>query len=171
MHQTQALTPDMPPPLSTDATSATLTPDPNVLQGKTTACRRVLVVDDHPLLRFALIDALIGQGYECFGAEHGLAALGVLGTTPIDLVVTDLSMPHMGGIELLVRMGASPVMQSIPVVVVTAYLSEELRLRILKAGAKAVVARSVRPDDVLSAVRAVFVETSPASKPTLAHSL
>ncbi len=171
MNQTQPLSQNTSPSLPTDATSSVLTTDPSVLQGKVMVIRRVLVVDDHPLLRFAMIDALIGQGYECYGAEHGLAALAVLGTTPIDLVVTDLSMPQMGGMELLLRMGADPTAQSIPVVVVTAYLSDELRLRLLGAGAKAVVARSVRPDDVLAAVRAVLVEGSPASKPTVVHSL
>lgn len=171
MNQTQALPHDISPQLSSDTAGAALTPDPPVLPGKAARCRRVLVVDDHPLLRLALIDALIGQGYECYGAEHGLAALSLLSTTPVDLVVTDLSMPQMGGMELLVRMGMSPATQSIPVVVVTADLSDELWLRLLSAGAKAVVARSVRPDDVLSAVRAVVLDTAPAAKTIRTQSL
>lgn len=171
MNQTLPLPQDMSQSLPPDPASVALAADPCALQGESTDSRRILVVDDHPLLRFALIDALIGQGYECYGAEHGLAALAMLDTTQIDLVVTDLSMPQMGGMELLVRMGASPRVQMIPVVVVTAYLSDDLRLRILGAGAKAVVERSPRPDGVLAAVRPVLGGRAPASPAGLAHTL
>lgn len=162
MNQPQTLPPRIPHALPVEGSSPPCDPDPSVLQGNAAVCRRVLVVDDHPLLRFALIDALIGQGYECDAAENGRAALSVLATTHVDLVVTDLSMPEMGGLELLLRMGASPLTQSIPVVVVTACVSDELRLRILGAGAGAVVGRSPRPDEVLAAVRALVVSPVPA---------
>lgn len=168
MNQTQPLPKDIPQSLSADPATAPLAPHLGVLQGNVPACRRVLVVEDHPLLRFALIDALIGQGYECYGAEHGLAALALLDKTCVDLVVTDLSMPHMGGLELLMRMGVRPTTQAIPVVVVTAHVSDELRLRILGAGAKAVVERAVRPEEILAAVRALFVGPASAPQPPLA---
>lgn len=157
MNQTQALPHDIPQSFSAETTRAALEPDPRVLQGNVTVCRRVLVVDDHPLLRFALIDALIGQGYECYGAEHGLAALALLSTTPVDLVVTDLSMPQMGGLELIARMASGPVLSSIPIIVVTGSLTEEIRLRILNAGAKAALLRSPRLDGMFEAIRAVLL--------------
>lgn len=151
-------------------TPPALAADPRVLHEQPIASRRILVVDDHPLLRFAMIDAMLGQGYECEGAEDGLAALASLRTRPVDLVVTDLSMPRMGGIELLAHMSASPITRSIPVIVVTAYLTEELRQQILNAGAKAVVTRSVRPDEILSAVR-MWLSGTTGSKPGLALAL
>lgn len=171
MNQTQPLPQDISQSLSADPASAQHVSHLGVVQGNAPACRRVLVVEDHPLLRFALIDALIGQGYECYGAEHGLAALALLGKTRVDLVVTDLNMPHMGGIELLMHLGAWPTTQAIPVVVVTAHVSDELRLRILRAGAKAVVERSVRSDEILASVRASLDGPAPAPQPPLAPAL
>ena len=157
MNQTQTLPPQIPQRCSSDTPTATLEPDPCPLQGKATARRRVLVVEDHPLLRFALIDALIGQGYECYGAEHGLAALGLLSTASVDLVVTDLSMPQMGGLELIRQMVSHPIFYSIPVIVVTGSLTEEARRRILSAGAKAALLRSSRHDHVFEAIRTVLL--------------
>lgn len=171
MNQPQTLPHDNPHSFPADRTSTTREPGPCVSRATATACRRVLVVDDHPLLRFALIDALIGQGYECYAAEDGLAALSVLATTHVDLVVSDLSMPNMGGLELLMRMGTSRTTQSIPVVVVTAHLSDDLRLRILGAGAKAVLGRSPRPDEVLAAVRALLIGPTSAPQSPLAPAL
>lgn len=171
VNQTQPLPQDISQSLSADPASAQHVSHLGVVQGNAPACRRVLVVEDHPLLRFALIDALIGQGYECYGAEHGLAALALLGKTRVDLVVTDLNMPHMGGIELLMHLGAWPTTQAIPVVVVTAHVSDELRLRILRAGAKAVVERSVRSDEILASVRASLDGPAPAPQPPLAPAL
>jgi len=62
---------------------------------------RVLVVDDEPELLEALVEALGAQGYEAAGAETGAAALDALTAQPFDLLLTDLMMPGMDGIELL----------------------------------------------------------------------
>lgn len=61
---------------------------------------RILIVDDQPSLRKSLCDTLGAEGYETVGCDSGQAALEVLGSTQFDLLLTDLMMPGMDGIEL-----------------------------------------------------------------------
>ncbi|MFN7684078.1 MAG: response regulator [Oligoflexia bacterium] len=63
--------------------------------------KTILVVDDEPLLREALTFDLKHWGYSPLEAENGLEALKVLKEKPVDLIVTDIRMPEMGGVVLL----------------------------------------------------------------------
>jgi two-component system response regulator YesN len=67
-----------------------------------TARGRVLVVDDDPMVLFVFSDTLrdLGDAYEIVTAQSGLKALDEVKEEPFDLVITDLSMPDLGGIEL-----------------------------------------------------------------------
>ncbi len=63
---------------------------------------RILVVDDDPMVLFVFSDTLrdLGDAYEIVTAQSGLKALDEVKEEPFDLVITDLSMPDLGGIEL-----------------------------------------------------------------------
>lgn len=62
----------------------------------------ILIVDDHPTMRFLLRSVLCHEGYTTLEAEHGQAALSQLAEHPeVDLLITDLEMPVMDGLELL----------------------------------------------------------------------
>jgi len=61
---------------------------------------RILVVDDEPMIRDLLEQSLEKTGYDCSFAENGEAALEKMALVPFDVVVTDIDMPGMGGIEL-----------------------------------------------------------------------
>jgi len=61
---------------------------------------RILVVDDEPMIRDLLEQSLERTGYDCSFAENGEAALEKMALVPFDVVVTDIDMPGMGGIEL-----------------------------------------------------------------------
>ncbi|MBI3322802.1 MAG: response regulator [Candidatus Omnitrophica bacterium] len=81
--------------------------------------KRVLVVDDEPEVTFALQAFFIGKGYEMMTALDGLQAMRLLRQHPVDLVILDMKMPGVNGIEVLKFIHAqSP---STKVVVVTAY--------------------------------------------------
>ena len=66
---------------------------------------RVLIVDDEKFIRDILADFLGMEGYVVRVAEDGAAALGELQNAHYDMVISDLKMPRMGGIELLEAMG------------------------------------------------------------------
>jgi two-component system, chemotaxis family, sensor kinase CheA len=104
------------------------------------AAPKVLVVDDQFTVRELQRSILEAAGYRVATAGDGVAALQQLGgDAEVDLVVTDLEMPEMGGLELLRRVRAEPGLASLPVVVVTSLASDEDRRRGLEAGADAYV--------------------------------
>jgi two-component system chemotaxis sensor kinase CheA len=103
---------------------------------------KVLVVDDQFTVRELQRSILEAAGYQVATAGDGVAALQQLGGgADIDLVVTDLEMPEMGGLELLRRVRGEPATASLPVVVVTSLAGEEDQRRGLEAGADAYVTK------------------------------
>ena len=80
---------------------------------------RVLVVDDEADLRFILRRCFDRAGYDVAEAADGAAALRSVHEVRPDLVVTDLVMPVMGGLELIQRLRADPVTAAIPIIVVS----------------------------------------------------
>jgi DNA-binding NtrC family response regulator len=94
---------------------------------------KILIVDDEPNIRQGLAEALQGQGYEIEQAPSGETALELLRLAPCDLVLVDLVMEEMGGIEVL-----REIKQSWPeteVVIITAFGTIETAVRALKEGA------------------------------------
>ena len=80
---------------------------------------RILVVDDEPDLRFILRRFFTRAGHEVTEAGDGAAALKSVRESPPDLVVTDMMMPVMGGVELIRRLRADPVTTAIPILSVS----------------------------------------------------
>jgi len=64
---------------------------------------RILVVDDEAQMRKVLRLMLEGTGYEVLDAENGKKALNLQETTPVDLIITDIIMPEMEGIEFIMK--------------------------------------------------------------------
>jgi two-component system response regulator AtoC len=95
--------------------------------------KRVLVVDDEEKMRRALQILLGKLGLQAVAAEHGEAALAALASEQIDLVLTDVRLPGMSGIDLLERIRENDA--SIPVVVLTAYGTIQDAVRAMRLGA------------------------------------
>ncbi len=64
---------------------------------------KILVVDDDHLLRSFMETALLAGGYSCICAENGLAALDLLESDNFDMVISDIEMPQLNGLELLLQ--------------------------------------------------------------------
>ncbi len=102
---------------------------------------RILVVDDEPNARSGLEKLLRQDGYEVDVADDGAAALALAGDRPPDLVVTDLKMPRMDGVELLKRLRAQDV--DLPVIVVTAFSDVTSAVTAMRAGADDYITKPV----------------------------
>ncbi|MEE9187181.1 MAG: response regulator, partial [Bacteroidota bacterium] len=112
---------------------------------------RILVVDDEKIIRESLSFILEKEGYEVSEASNGVEALKQLKQKPVDIVLTDLEMPEMKGIELLER-----VTQQFPetfVMIITAYGSLETAIAALHNGAYDYILKPVEFDDVLHRIR------------------
>jgi two-component system chemotaxis sensor kinase CheA len=116
--------------------------------------RRIMVVDDSPLTRELLSGLLEAVGFEIINASDGAEALDKLTREAVDLVVTDLEMPKVDGLELTRRLKSHPTLSSLPVVIVTTRGSEVDKRKGLEAGADGYVTKGdlVRQDlvDVVS---------------------
>jgi CheY-like chemotaxis protein len=95
----------------------------------------ILVVDDDPDIRETFETLLDMEGYRVRTAGDGRAALEALEKEPARLVLLDLMMPVMNGLETLARIRGSPRLSSIPVIVITAFgrMAKELEAKRLEA--------------------------------------
>ncbi len=116
--------------------------------------RTILVVDDDPEMRVALELTLKRGGYACTLARDGKEALAVLDRGAFDLVVTDLRMPRVDGIELLERMGA--VAPRTPALVITAHGTVDTAVESMKRGAVDFLQKPFGPDVLLAKVSGVL---------------
>ncbi len=110
--------------------------------------QKVLVVDDSPLTRELLVSLLESVGYQILQAQDGAQAVEVLSREAVDIVVTDLEMPNVDGLELTRRLKSHATWRGLPVVIVTTRGSEVDRRRGMEAGADGYVTKGdlVRQD-------------------------
>jgi len=115
--------------------------------------RRVLVVDDEPQITRVLRTVLTSQGYHVHTAPDGQSALSSLVSWRPHLVLTDLAMPHMDGIELCRRIRA---VSTIPIVVLSVKGAERAKVEALDAGADDYLTKPFGTDELLARVRAAL---------------
>ena len=113
--------------------------------------RRVLVVDDEENLRLVLRTLLKRQGYEVETASSGEEALGLVDTFGPDVILTDVRMPKMGGLDLLSTLQAKG--NEATVIVMSAYGSLDVALEAIKAGAYDYVQKPFKPDEIILTLR------------------
>lgn len=121
---------------------------------------RILVVDDDAGVRGVIELAL--DGYELFFAEDGLEALDVLERQEVDVVVLDVMMPRLDGVETLRRIRLGETTGDLPVVMLTARVGEDDHMRGYQAGADAYVTKPFDPDDLVAVVEEVRTRTPEA---------
>lgn len=115
---------------------------------------RVLVVDDTPANLALLLDALSAAGHELLVAESGASALAVLEHTTPDLILLDLVMPGMDGVETCHQLKQRPECATVPVVFMTAVEEPDQKLRAFAAGAVDYIAKPAYPPEVVARVAA-----------------
>lgn len=111
--------------------------------------KRVLVVDDSLTVRELERKLLVNRGFDVAVAVDGMDGWNMLRSEDFDLIVTDVDMPRMDGIELVSRIKADPKLQTLPVMVVSYKDREEDRQRGLDAGADYYLAKGSFHDDAL----------------------
>jgi two-component system KDP operon response regulator KdpE len=116
-----------------------------------TARSKVLVVDDESQITRVLRTALSSNGYDVRTAADGQSALDVLGDWKPDLVVTDLSMPEMNGIELCREIRKRSV---IPIIILSVKGDERTKIEALDSGADDYVVKPFSSGELLARIRA-----------------
>jgi two-component system, OmpR family, KDP operon response regulator KdpE len=113
--------------------------------------RRILVVDDESQITRVLRTSLSSQGYDIRVANDGETALEIMKDWTPDLVITDLSMPNMDGLELCRRLRLS---SKIPIIVLSVKGEEKTKVQALDAGADDYVTKPFGIEELLARVRA-----------------
>jgi two-component system, OmpR family, KDP operon response regulator KdpE len=112
--------------------------------------RRILIVDDEPQITRVLRRSLSGHGYDVQVAADGEEAIATFNSWKPDIVVTDLAMPNMGGLELCRRLRA---ISSVPLIVLSAKGDERIKVEALDAGADDYVTKPFGMDELLARIR------------------
>ena len=117
--------------------------------------RRALVVDDSHTVRRLLMQLLSDAGWEVRGARDGFDALAQLAQQPVDIVLTDLEMPQLNGLELTRHLKARPQGAQTPVLMITSRDTEKHRRSAAQAGVDHYLTKPYTDDDLLATVRAL----------------
>ncbi|MBS1789856.1 MAG: response regulator transcription factor [Acidobacteria bacterium] len=118
---------------------------------------RILVVDDEPQILRVLRRGLSARGYEVQTASNGEEALSVFAQWPADLVITDLSMPQMAGLELCRRLRK---LSQVPIIVLSVKGEERTKVEALDSGADDYITKPFGIDELLARIRAALRRTS-----------
>jgi CheY-like chemotaxis protein len=120
--------------------------------GYTGPRRRVLVVDDVAANRALLLDMLGALDFQMREADNGASALALADTVPPDLVLLDMIMPGMNGVEVTRRLRAMPHTAKVPILIISASATLEDEERALAAGANAFLSKPVDEYELLREV-------------------
>lgn len=116
---------------------------------------RVLTVDDSRTILAMLRHTLVNAGFEVLQAEDGKQGLDVLKTQSVDVVITDINMPVMDGIEFIKHVRASGQHQSLPILILTTETSQEKRDQGKQAGGTGWIVKPFDPDKLISVINKV----------------
>jgi DNA-binding response OmpR family regulator len=128
-----------------------------------TRSARILVVEDQEDIRLLLATALEAEGYEVDLAADGMQAFELLASSPPDLVILDIVMPVISGLEVLdnIRHRSS----KLPVILLTSLQAEENRVRGLRLGADDYVAKPFSSPELMARVEAVLRRSQAGTDP------
>jgi signal transduction histidine kinase/DNA-binding response OmpR family regulator len=125
---------------------AALQAPPAPVSGKVLAGRRILLADDDPRNLFVITAALERHGAELFSAVNGKRALEFLANQPVDMVLMDIMMPEMDGLQAIAAIRADPRLTHIPVLAFTAKAAAADQAEAMAAGADDYLAKPVDYD-------------------------
>lgn len=121
--------------------------------------KRILTVDDSATVRRALGSTLRDAGYDVLEAENGEAALELIGSQPIDMLVTDLNMPKLNGLDLIEKVRNLPGFRFLPIIMLTTESKPSQNPDGKRIGASGWLTKPFKPEQVLGVIRLVMPGT------------
>lgn len=118
--------------------------------------KKILVVEDNELNLKLFCDLLRAHGYQAEGIDDGRVALDRARETMPDLIIMDIQLPHVSGLELIGQLKTDDELKNIPVMAVTAYAAKGDEDVIRAAGAEAYISKPISVMRFVEAVRALI---------------
>ena len=118
--------------------------------------KTILTVDDASTMRKMVSFTLRGAGHEVLEAADGAAALSLLQLRPVDLVITDINMPNMNGIELTRQLRASAAYRRTPILLLTTESDPAKKAEGRAAGATGWIVKPFSQEQLLAIIAKIF---------------
>ncbi|HMK61716.1 MAG TPA: response regulator [Dissulfurispiraceae bacterium] len=115
--------------------------------------KTILVVDDSASMRQLVTFALKSAGYDVIAAVHGRDGVEKLKASKVDMVVTDLNMPEMDGIELIKNVRGNPSSKFTPIVMLTTESQENKKQEGKQAGASGWLVKPFKPEELVGLIK------------------
>ncbi|MCS7202879.1 MAG: response regulator [Thermodesulfovibrio sp.] len=117
---------------------------------------KILIVDDDKTTRKMISLILRSKGYEVVTAENGMEALQKLGLEKINLILTDMNMPYMDGIEFTKQVRATPDFAHIPIVMLTTEADEEEKNKAYEAGVDDYIVKPATAEQIIDSMKKII---------------
>ncbi|MCJ8500358.1 response regulator [Desulfatitalea alkaliphila] len=118
--------------------------------------KTIMTVDDSASVRQMVAFTLKGAGYQVLEAGDGRDALNKLNGAGVQMVITDLNMPNMNGLELIKALRAKPECKFMPIVFLTTESQAEKKTEAKAAGATGWIVKPFKPEQLLAVVKKVL---------------
>jgi DNA-binding response OmpR family regulator len=126
--------------------------------------RRILIVDDEATVREVVGQYLEIEGYSVLPAANGLDALRAAATTPLDLVILDLTLPGMDGLEVCRRLRSA---SAVPVLMLTARAEDADKLEAFNVGTDDYLTKPFNPRELVARVQAIMRRLEAMNMPAM----
>jgi len=120
---------------------------------------KILIVEDNPQNMMVILMTLRGQGYTLLEAVDGEEALKVADREKPDLILMDIRLPKIDGLEVTRRLRQMPTLSRIPIIALTAYAMNGDEERVIEAGCDAYLTKPFHIHELRSAVAEMLVKT------------
>ena len=110
----------------------------------------ILIVDDELLILKLIVDPLTKEGHEIYTADRGIKALKIINELSIDILITDIRMPGMDGIQLIAE--AKKINTEILIIVITGFPEINSAVNLFKSGVYDYITKPINPDEVIASV-------------------
>lgn len=124
--------------------------------------KKILIVEDNDLNLKLFRDLLGANGYETYETKEGIEAISLTRNIQPDLIIMDIQLPEISGLDVTKKIKADSDIRHIPVVAVTAFAMKDDEEKIMAAGCEAYLSKPIAIDDFLSTIRR-FLEPHLAS--------
>ena len=118
---------------------------------------KILICEDEEILLTAIEFRMRKQGFEVILAKDGLAAYEKVKSDPPDLIIADIVMPHLTGLELIEKI-RTELKSDLPVIVISALEDDDVVLNAFKIGANDFITKPFKPAELVLRVKRIFQE-------------
>lgn len=115
--------------------------------------KKILIVEDNELNLKLFRDLLGANGFATFETREGIEAISMTRSVQPDLIIMDIQLPEISGLDITRKLKADGMLRHIPVIAVTAFAMKDDQEKIMRAGCEAYLSKPIAIDDFIRTIR------------------